>query len=279
MPPPRLSFKALATIAVRQAFTHPSHWLPALFLLVPAFVLQLAGPTYLRTRLAPSPWTVVAGAVLLVWLTQVALPALCAIVHARRAGIVRPLDWPLLRLSVIIGTRVTLGLAAAVLPGLWLQARDAFVPLSSWAGHNRPAKSGLANATDTRAAHSRLLLVASLVLLMSMLGQSAIAALAEVMGTITPVGQMDGPTLFQLNFLPHALTTLGAYVWNAATLTLYALCVSQLFDEARGMAPVVAPAHSDRRASVFVRAGQIAAGIVALSALIAAIYKVQQHLN
>ena len=78
------SLKAAATIALRDAFTQPAYWLPALVLMSPALVLQLAAPTYLRTRLAPSAWTVPAGALLIVWLAQVALPAVCALIHRRR---------------------------------------------------------------------------------------------------------------------------------------------------------------------------------------------------
>src|SRR5688572_25704414 len=82
----RLSVNAVAAVALRNVFTHPSYWLPVLLLLAPTLVVQLAAPTYLRTRLAPASWTVAAGAVLLVWLAQVALPAACALVHARRVG-------------------------------------------------------------------------------------------------------------------------------------------------------------------------------------------------
>jgi hypothetical protein len=238
----------VAGIALREALTHPSYWLPALLLLVPTLVLQLAAPTYLRTRLAPSMWTVVVGAVLLVWLTQIALPAICALVHARRTAAGRTLDVPLARLSVIIGTRVTLGLAAIVVPGLWLQARYAFAPLQTSAGHDRPVSSLLrATANDMHAPHGRLLMVASFVLIASTLGQSAFAALAEAMGTITAASQADGGTVFRLSVFPHVITTLGAYAWNAGTLTFYALCVSELFH--RCMVPAVTPAAPEPGAS------------------------------
>jgi hypothetical protein len=275
----RLSFNAVAAVALRDVFTHPSYWLPALVLLTPTLVVQLAVPSYLRTRLAPATWTVAAGAVLLVWLAQVALPAACALVHARRVGTGRTLDLPLVRLSLVIGTRVTLGLAAAVLPGLWLQARYAFVPLLLSAGQDGPASRTLAGSTsEMRGAQRRLLLVGCAALLASALGQSAIAALAETMNTITAVGHVNGRAVFQLNLLPHVITTIAAYVWSAATFVFHALCVSALFDEAYGAALVNARACDVRGATRWVKAGQFIAAAAALGALVTAVYKVQQHL-
>ena len=261
----RLSFNTVVAAAVRDAFAHPSYWLPALFLLAPTLVLQLAVPTYLRTRLAPAAWTVAVGAVLLVWLAQVAVPAACALVYARRAGVRRTLDLPLMRLSLVVGTGVTLGLAAAVLPGLWLQARYAFAPLAS--------------AWESREAQGRLRLVAFVALLVSTLGQSAVAALAEAMGTITAAGELNGRTVFHINTLPHALTTVAAYAWSSATLTVHALCVCALFDESRGVQRVDAPARDLGRARLWwVRGGQVSLAAAGLGAVVAAVYKVQQHL-
>lgn len=274
-----LSFNATATVAVRDAFTHPSYWFPALLLLAPTFLLQLVAPTSLRTRLAPAPWTVAAGAVLLVWLAQVALPAVCALVHARRAGMRRTLGLPLVRMSLVIGTRVTLGLAAALLPGLWLQAHYAFAPLLVSAARSESVSKELCTSTyETRGAQGRLLLVACVALIVSALGQSAVAALAEAIGTITAAGHVNGPMVYQLNFVPHTLTTVAAYLCSAAALTFHALCVSVLFDDARGIAPPAPAPRGGRDASIWVRATQITAGAAALGALVAAAYKFQQHL-
>jgi hypothetical protein len=122
------------------------------------------------------------GAVLLVWLAQGVVPAACTLVNARRAGLHRTLDARLVRLSLAIGTRVTMGLAAAVLPGLYLQARYAFAPLlvtaEDGSGH-RPLSESM---SETRGVQGRLLLVAGAALIVSTLGQSAVAALAEAMG-------------------------------------------------------------------------------------------------
>jgi hypothetical protein len=274
------SINAIATGAVREAFTRPLYWLPALVLLAPTLVLQLAAPTYLRTRLSPSASTVVVGAVLLVWLMQVALPASCALVHARRAGMHRALSPPVITLSLVIGTRVTLGLAALLLPGLWLQVRYAFAPLHASVRRDGTISASLAaSMSETRQAQGRLALVACSMLLLSILGQSTIAAIAEAMNTITAVGKVDAQTIFELHFLPHALTSVGAYVWNAGTVTFYALCVSALFDEAHGIVRAEPPANDARRVSRWVGAGRIiTASAVAVGALAAAIYKVQQHL-
>ena len=129
MPLGRLSAVQLAARALRETATRPTLLVPALVLLLPSVALQLALPTYLRTRLAPSPWTVAAGSVLLVWLNQIALPAVIACVHARRSREMCRLDGALLRRCLAVGTRVTLALAAAVVPGVWLQARYAFATL------------------------------------------------------------------------------------------------------------------------------------------------------
>ena len=273
-----LSFSAVAMGAVREAVTHPRYWLPALVLLAPTLLLQLAAPTYLRTRLAPSVATVAVGAFLIVWLVQVALPANSALVHARRAGMRRALGPHLIRMSLVIGTRVTFGLAALLVPGIWLQVRYAFAPLHASVRNDGTVATSLAASTvQVRLAQGRLTLVATSMLLLSILGQSAIAAIAEALHTITAVGHVDGRAVFELHVLPHALTTVAAYVWNAATVTFYALCVSALFDEAHGMVRVDAPAHDTRRANAWVRAAQIAATAAAFGALAAVVYKIQQH--
>jgi hypothetical protein len=252
----------VAAAAARDTFAHPSYWLPALLLLAPTLVLQLTAPTYLRTRLAPAQWTVALGAVVLIWLSQVAAPAACALVAARRAGMRRTLDWPLVRLSLVIGTRVTLGFAAALVPGFWLQARYAFAPLLP------------PDAKAPRASRG-LVLAGVVALVASALGQSAIAALAESMNTIVPIGQVNGRTVFELHLLPHVATSIAAYVWNAGTLTFQAVCVSLLFEEAR-VAVALQPAA--RVAVRWLRAAQVTGAVVALGALIAAAYKFQQHL-
>lgn len=259
------SLKAAATIALRDAFTQPAYWLPALVLMSPALVLQLAAPTYLRTRLAPSAWTVAAGALLIVWLAQVALPAVCALIHRRRRRLPAAMDLALARLSIGIGTRVTLGLIAGVVPGLWLQAHYAFAPLSG-------------REHDARSFRSPLLVVGLGALAASILGQSAVAAIAEAMGAITPAHEVHGKTIFQLNLLPHVITTIAAYIWTVATVVVHALCVSVLFDAARGVAPVETSARAPR-ARAWVIAGRLAASAVAVGALVATVYKIQQHLN
>jgi hypothetical protein len=83
----------------------------------------------------------------------------------------------------------------------------------------------------------------------------------------------DGPSS-NCTSSPHGLTTAGAYVRNAATLTFQALCISVLFDEARGVSRVGGPARDVRR----VRTGQVTAAAAALGALVAAVYKIQHHL-
>jgi hypothetical protein len=242
--------------------------------------VQMAAPAYLRTRLAPSPWTVAVGAVMLVWLAQVVAPAVCALVHARRAGMRRALELRLVRLSLVIGTRVTLGLAAAVLPGLYLQARYAFAPLLASAADNGSEPRPLSSSTsETRAAQGRLLLVACAALIVSTLGQSAVAAIAEAMSTITPAAHVNGRTVFQLNLLPHTLTTFAAYLCSAAALTFQAICVSALFDDERGIARTATPSRIWRDTSPWVKGGPITAAAAAVSGLAAAIYKFQQHIH
>jgi hypothetical protein len=275
----RLSFGAIASAAGRDVVSHPSYCVPALLLLTPTLVLQLAGPTYLRSRLAPAIWTVLVGAVLLIWLGQIAAPAVSALVRSRRAGTRRRLDWPLVRLSAVIGTRVTLGLAAGLVPGLWLQARYAFAPLAlSPDDRTRTSTLLKASAEEGRQALGRLLLVAGAALVVSALGQSAIAALAEVMSTIAATGQENGRTVFQLHFLPHALTSIAAYVWSATTLTFHAVCVSVLFDDSRGVQALATRSDAGREAR-WRRVGQVTAAAFAAGAMIAAAYKIEQHIN
>jgi hypothetical protein len=104
-----------------------------------------------------------------------------------------------------------------------------------------------ASARATRQATIPLLLTGCVALVASALGQSAIAALAEAMNTITAAGQANGRTVFQLHVLPHVAASVAAYIWSAAALTFHAVCVSVLFDEARGM--VVTPRAAPNEAS------------------------------
>ncbi len=276
----RLRFSALARQALVDTLTRPAYWGPALVLLSPTLVLQLSAPTYLRTRLAPAMWTVVVGSVLLVWLAQVAWPATCALVHAARWQTPRVLDYRLLRASCAVGTRITLALAAGVLPGLWLQARYAYALLPRSGGTEGPA-SLLRDASfrETRAQQGRLLLVAGLALCVSMFGQSGAAVLAEAMGAVSVAGQDDGQTIFRLNYASHDLTSVLAYICAAVALTCHAVAVSMLFDEARGTTRLAIPTPASSRASVTVNIGLLTATTVAVAALAAFLYKVHQHIS
>ena len=182
---------AVVGIAMRYMLTRPSSLLPALALLLPTLALQLAVPSYLRTRLAPAMWTVGVGSVVLIWLSQIATPAVCALVDARRRGTKLLPPAKLARLSLAIGTSVTVGLALAVLPGLWVQARYAFAPLLASRGPDESTLSMLRrSAAETPIAS--LMIAAVLALAGSALGQGAVAALAEWVGTVTSVQQTSG---------------------------------------------------------------------------------------
>jgi len=276
----RLPVTALARNALVDTLTHATYWVPALVLLSPTLLLQLAAPTYLRTRLSPAMWTVIMGSVLLVWLAQGAWAASCALVHAARSQTPRALDRRLLRESFVIGTRTTLALAAGVLPGLWLQARYAFALLPGSDEADGPA-ARVPNASfrETRAQQGRLLLVAGLAFCVSVFGQSAAAVLAEAMGAVSAAGQQNGQTIFRLNYAPHALTSVLAYACAAGALTFHAVGVSMLFDEARGTARLAIPMPVSSRASASARIGMLIATAIALGAIAAFIYKVHQHIS
>ena len=81
-----VSASGLLVASLRDTLRSGALWLPALLLLLPTLALQLAAPHYLRTRLSPSPWFVVAGSLTIVLLTQMVMPAIFAMVHARRTG-------------------------------------------------------------------------------------------------------------------------------------------------------------------------------------------------
>jgi hypothetical protein len=276
----RLPFTALAKNALVETLTHGTYWLPALVLLSPTLLLQLAAPTYLRTRLAPAMWTVIVGSALLVWLAQGAWSATCALVHAGRSQTPRMLDHRLLRLSFVIGTRTTLALAAGVLPGLWLQARYAFALLPR-SGETDSSASRVTDASfrETRAQQGRLLLVAGLAFCVSLFGQSAAAVLAEAMGAISAAEQENGQTMFRLRYASHALTSILAYICAAGALTFHAVGVSMLFDEARGTVRFAMPMPVSSRASVTARFGMLTAAAITIAAIAAFVYKVHQHIS
>ncbi len=273
----RLPFTALAKNALVDTLTHAAYWVPALVLLSPTLLLQLAAPTYLRTRLAPAMWTVIVGGALLVWLAQGAWSATCALVHAARSQTPRVLDRRLLRWSLIIGTRTTLALAAGVLPGLWLQARYAFALLPR-SGETDSSVSGVTDASfrETRAQQGPLLLIVGLAFCVSLFGQSAAAVLAEAMGAVSAAGQEHGQTVFRLGYASHALTSVLAYICAAGALTFHAVGVSMLFDEARGTVRLAMPMPVASRASVTARIGMLTATAIAIAAFV---YKVHQHIS
>jgi hypothetical protein len=275
----RLPFTALVRNALVDTLTHATYWVPALVLLSPTLLLQLAAPAYLRTRLAPAMWTVIVGSALLVWLAQGAWPATCALVHAARRQTPRVLDFRLLRLSFAIGTRTTLALAAGVLPGLWLQARYAFALLPGAGDTDSPARVTDVSFRETRAQQSRLLLIAGLAFCVSLLGQSAAAVLAEAMGAVSAAGQENGHTIFRLQYASHALTSILAYMCAAGALTFHAVGVSMLFEEARGMARLAIPMPVSSRARVPARIGILTATAMAVAAIAAFVYKVHQHIS
>ena len=86
----RASVIELLISSIRSTIASPPLWIPALTLLLPTLVFQLAAPTYLRTRLSPSPWFVLAGSLALVLMAQVVMPAIFSMVHARRGGASAP---------------------------------------------------------------------------------------------------------------------------------------------------------------------------------------------
>jgi hypothetical protein len=278
--PIRLPPAALLGAAIRHVLADPSSLRPALALLLPTLGLQLAFPTYLRTRLAPEMWTVGAGAVLLIWLTQAVTPSVCALVHARRTGTRSLSPAQLARLSIALGTSVTTGLALAVLPGLWIQARYAFAPLQSAQDRgDSPLVMMRRSGVETRPAFLALLLMAVSALVGSALGQGAVAALAEAVGTVTPVEHVSGRTIFELHYLPHALTSILAYAWSAATLTVYAAGVSVACDGVRGKSLSTRLDPHPRQVRVgLASVPALAAATTVLLALAAVVYKVRLHL-
>ena len=262
--------------------SQPSLWIPGLVLLIPTLALQVAAPTYLRTRLSPSPFFVIAGALLLVLLTQIALAATIALVHARRCGAPRPDTLAMLRLSSRIGIRTFLGLIFGIVPGLWLQARYAFAPLI-YSGDAREPDPLPASAVATKPVRNELLLMSFLALLASLLGQSLVAVLNEGLGVVHPIGTVKGRTLFALNYPAHVVTSVVAYGTAAIALTLQAVGTSVVYEAA---VPSVTKSDSTPTRSVVAdcrplagRLVQSAAVLAVLAGLVATLYKVQQHLG
>lgn len=244
----------------------PRLWMPAAVLLLPTLVLQLAFPHWLRTRLSPSLWTVIAGSLCLVLITQMAAAASWGWVHAIRRGSA----WrgrALARAATQVGALTTLGLMAGVLPAFWLQARLAHVPMQAV-----DAQVPAASAGD----RWRLTGLAALTLLLSTLGQSLAAGLAEALGTIVPAAVVDGRVQFHLNQAPHIVTSVIAYAWTVLALTLQAIAVSLALGDARRLEPT--PSLHVARPRAFSRLAVTGVALVLVMGVIAAVHKVQQHL-
>ena len=165
------------------------------------------------------------GSLALVLLTQLVLPAVFALVHARRNGRQAPATPALARASLRAGLRAFLGLVAFVLPGLWLQARYSFAGI--YAAADDPLR---ASTIATRRAIWPLTVLVVTALVASLIGQSLVAVLNESLGVIEQAS-VDGRMVFQLHYLPHAVTSVVAYLWSAATVTFQAIAVSEIFDE------------------------------------------------
>jgi hypothetical protein len=266
----------LLTRSALKALRTPSLWIPALILLAPTLAIQLAAPWYLRTRLAPALWTVALGSLLLIWLAQVAWPVVCVLVQARRERRPAHVTWPVFAVALSVGTWTTLGLTAGVLPGLWLQARHAFAALVA---AREGSSSSFDALRDGMVESSRvrwpLFWLAAAALVVSVLGQSGVAVLAEALGTIRPGNVADGRTLFVLAYTPHALTSVLAYLTSAFAVTMHAVGVSIMFAEVHGLHVEVSSEPTPRVLGVVLR---IAASLVLMGALAAAAYKVHQHL-
>jgi hypothetical protein len=255
-------------MAAAAELTQARLWLPAAFLLLPPLLLQLAFPHLLRTRLAPSIAPVVIGSMLIVWWTQIAAAASWGWVDAVRCGYV--VQWPtLLRTAVRIGTMTMVGLVCGVIPGVWLQARLGHVLLQ------RPASD---SGEPKQPAIWPLFGVAAATLLVSLLGQSLAAGLAEALDTIVPVDVVGGHVQFRLNYEPHLLTSLVAYAWSAFALTWQAVSVSLAsYHEASADREAIRAVARPSQARL--TAVSLAVLVVLVSGLFAAFGKLQPHLH
>ncbi len=245
----------------------PRLWLPAAALLLPTLLLQLTFPGLLRSRLSPTIWTVITGSLLIAWLTQVAAAASWGWVHAARRR--RPVRWAsVVPAAVRVGTVTTLGLVAGLLPGLWWQARLAYDPLHEDERHERRRPARL----ETWA----LVWLATTTLLVSVLGQSLAAGLAEGLGTIVPAAVVDGRVQFTLRYAPHLITSVVAYAWTVFAVTLQAVGVSVAHG---GTVNVPVRSSEPATSSLALRAAVAFAGLAMVVGAVAAVQKVQQHLH
>ena len=274
---PPVAVRHLLAFAIRTTLSSISLWIPALTLLLPTLLLQLAVPNYLRTRLSPSPWFVIAGSLTLLFLTQIVMSSIFAMVHARRTGRSAPSLLPALRVSIRAGTRSFLGLVLGVIPGIWLQARYAFAVMSA-ERHDDPLAS---SAEATRGHRGRLMCCALAAIVVSGVAQSLVAVLNDVLGVVAATGTFEGRTTFELRYGPHVVTTLLAYLCSAAAATLHAVGVSAIYEEAhesRTTLPDVMRRHWMAPPAAL---GRLAIGTslaLLLAGFAAALYKVHQHL-
>jgi hypothetical protein len=277
----RVSASGLLLVSLRTTLCSGALWSPALLLLLPTLALQLAAPHYLRTRLSPSPWVVIAGSLTIVLLTQIVMPAIFAMVHARRTGVQSPALAPTLSLSLRAGIRAFVGLLLGLIPGLWLQARYAFVAIPIDAvGAEGPATS----ARLTRGRMGKLMLCGTVALIASALGQSVVAVLNDALAVVRPTGSFDGRAVFSLHYGYHALTTMIAYGCAAGAATLHAVGVSIVRQTVDEGAAVPGENRTMRRAdwqwpAAATRVAIVASIALLVAGLAAAAYKIQQHIS
>ena len=275
----RVFASGLLLASLRATLTLGALWIPALFLLLPTLALQLAAPHYLRTRLSPSPWFVVAGSLTIVFLTD---SNAGDIRHGPRAA-----NWSAEACSrsgaPIVGAsriRVFVGLLLGVIPGLWLQVctrsrRFPSTPGRSGACGKRNVDAwpdGEPDAERNRRAHR----FGS--------GTKCGRRTNHALAVVSPAGSIDGRAAFSLHYGYHAITTMIAYGCAAGAATLHAVGVSivrQTVDEG-GAVPRESDSEACRLAVSVARdpgchrcvdCSNLVAGLAA------AAYKIQQHIS
>jgi hypothetical protein len=147
----------------------------------------------------------------------------------------------------------------------------ALVVLLLVAASFRVALARARRAFDDRPAHAsrrEVLVLAAGALLVILLGQSLLSALAEAIGVVRPAAT-GGAAGFAIDYPRYILITTLAYAWTVSVLTLLAVSLTVGFTRA----------VAEGNLTVWWRRARVAAVLAAATAMVVFALKVVQHLG
>lgn len=222
----RQDWRSLAQDALHVVFVSHRVILAQTFLVfLPILCLQLGAANLMRGRTSPVPGGALLGSVL-------AMVGLCFLTPIAAAASFRRLaplgqELPGWRITAVLrtawhsGLRVAAGLIAGFVPGLVLQVRYALAAQATVAEGVAGAGALARSAELLRGRYGEAGVMFAAAMVASLLGQSLVAGLGEVLGVVQPVAHAGSPgPAFVLDYRSYVVVTVLAYGWNVTVMAL-----------------------------------------------------------